>query len=258
MNKKVIVITGGAGVLGTEISSHFIKKGHVVCVIEKNNKSIIQHDRLISYISDVTSPEILKITAKEIYKKFGKIDVLINAAGGNHPDATISDDKTIFDLDFNAFNKVTDINLNGTVISCIVFGELMVKNKTGGSIINYSSMSVERTLTRVVAYSASKAGVQNFTRWLAVELSLKFEGKVRVNAISPGFFLGKQNMHLLINEDGSYTKRAKRIIDLTPMKRFGEPEDLNGVIEFLCAESSKFITGAVIPIDGGFSAFSGV
>ena len=171
--------------------------------------------------------------------------------------ATIAVDQTIFDLSIDDFKKVTELNLNGSVIPSLVFGEIMAQQKSG-SIINYSSMSVERVITRVVGYSASKAGIENFTRWMAVEMALKFGSGVRVNAIAPGFFVGNQNRALLLNEDGSYTERGDTIIRNTPMKRFGEAEELNGAIHFLCSEAAKFITGVVLPIDGGFSAFSGV
>lgn len=255
--KKVAVITGGSGVLGSEITNHFLSLDYDICIIDKTGKTEMSHPNLQVYISDVTDRETLKSTADIIFEKFGKIDILINAAGGNQPKATIAEDQTIFDLDMSAFDQVVNLNLNGTVIPCLVFGELMSKSG-GGAIVNYSSMSVERALTRVVGYSASKAAMENFTRWLAVEMAKKFDSKIRVNAISPGFFLGKQNKNLLINKDGSFTERAKTILNMTPMGRFGKPSDLNGLITFLCSEESSFITGAVFPVDGGFSAFSGV
>jgi NAD(P)-dependent dehydrogenase (short-subunit alcohol dehydrogenase family) len=173
------------------------------------------------------------------------------------PGATIAVDQTIFDLSMHDFKKVTELNLNGSVIPSLIFGKIMADQKSG-SIINYSSMSVDRVITRVVGYSASKAGIENFTRWMAVEMALKFGPGVRVNAIAPGFFVGNQNRRLLLNEDGSYTERGDTIIRNTPMKRFGEAQELNGAIHFLCSDAAQFITGVVLPIDGGFSAFSGV
>ena len=155
------------------------------------------------------------------------------------------------------FKKVTDLNLNGTVLPSLVFGAIMADQREG-AIINYSSMAVDRAITRVAGYSASKAAMENFTRWMAVEMATKFGGGVRVNAIAPGFFIGNQNRALLTNEDGSYTERGQTIIRNTPMGRFGEAEELNGAVHFLCSDAARFITGVVLPIDGGFSAFSGV
>jgi len=173
------------------------------------------------------------------------------------PGATIGEDQTIFDLKMEDFRKVSQLNLDGTVLPSLVFGEVMAK-QGNGNIINISSMTAMQAITRVVGYSASKAAIDNFTKWMSVELALKFGDGLRVNAIAPGFFIGNQNRELLLNKDGSYTKRGDTIIKNTPMKRFGEAEELNGTIQFLCSEASKFVTGIVIPIDGGFSAFSGV
>ena len=206
---------------------------------------------------DVLSENSLTEVKDKIVERFGRIDVLLNAAGGNLPGATIGEDQTIFDLSIEDFKKVTDLNLNGTVIPSLVFAKVMA-NQKAGAIINYSSMTVQRAITRVVGYSASKAAMENFTRWMAVEMAMKFSGNIRVNAIAPGFFIGNQNRNLLLNPDGSYTSRGETIIKNTPMGRFGEAEELNGAIHFLCSEASRFVTGVVIPIDGGFSAFSGV
>ena len=192
-----------------------------------------------------------------IIQTLGQIDSLINAVGGNLPGAVIPDDKNIFDLSETDFDEVVEMNLKGTILPSIVFGEI-IANQGKGSIVNYSSMTVDRVMTRVVGYSAAKAAMENFTRWMAVEMALKFGEGIRVNAIAPGFFIGKQNKKLLLNKDGSLTDRGKKIIQNTPMKRFGKPEELNGAIHFLCSDSSKFITGVVLPVDGGFSAFSGV
>ena len=211
----------------------------------------------IGFETNVLDKTTLEKNRDDILQHFGKIDILLNAAGGNMPGATIGPDQTIFDLKMEDFQKVTDLNLNGTVLPSIVFGEVMSKQGEG-CIINYSSMTVERAITRVVGYSASKAAMENFTRWMSVEMASKFGGKIRVNAIAPGFFIGNQNRRLLTNEDGSYTDRGNTIINNTPMKRFGEAEELNGAIHFLCSDAASFITGIVIPIDGGFSAFSGV
>jgi NAD(P)-dependent dehydrogenase (short-subunit alcohol dehydrogenase family) len=185
------------------------------------------------------------------------LDILINAAGGNMPGATIQPEQTIFDLSIDDFNAVTQLNLQGTVLPSIVFGKVMAERRNG-CIINVSSMAAERALTRVVGYSASKAAIDNFTRWMAVEMTMKYGAGIRVNAIAPGFFIGEQNRRLLLREDGQPTERGASIIRQTPMRRFGEPDELNGCIQWLCSESASFVTGVVIPIDGGFSAFSGV
>ena len=188
---------------------------------------------------------------------FGQIDGLINAVGGNLPGAVISDDKSIFDLSEKDFDEVVDLNLKGTVLPSIVFGEVMAEQGRG-SIVNYSSMTVDRVITRVVGYSAAKAAMENFTRWMAVEMALKYGDGIRVNAIAPGFFIGKQNKKLLLNEDGSLTERGEKIIQNTPMKRFGKADELSGAIHFLCSDSARFVTGIVLPVDGGFSAYSGI
>ena len=155
------------------------------------------------------------------------------------------------------FDEVVDLNLKGTILPSIVFGEVMAKQGKG-SIVNYSSMAVDRVITRVVGYSAAKAAMENFTKWMAVEMALKFGDGIRVNAIAPGFFIGKQNKNLLLNDDGSHTERGEKIIRNTPMRRFGKAEELSGAIHFLCSDSSCFVTGIVLPVDGGFSAYSGV
>ena len=206
---------------------------------------------------DVLNKAALENIAHHILARFGTVDGLINAVGGNLPGATIADDKTIFDLTEKDFDSVLSLNLKGTILPSMVFGEIMSKNETG-TIVNYSSMAVDRAITRVVGYSAAKAAMENFTRWMAVEMALKFGDGIRVNAIAPGFFIAKQNQRLLTNEDGTLTTRGQKIINNTPMGRFGKPEELNGAIHFLCSDSASFITGVVLPIDGGFNAFSGV
>ena len=190
-------------------------------------------------------------------KRFGRIDVLINAAGGNVAGATIGLDQSVFDIEISQFNKVTDINLNGTVLSSLVFGKSIAEEKKG-SIINLSSMASYRAITRVVGYSAAKAAIDNFTRWMAVEMALKFGDGIRVNAIAPGFLLTEQNRTLLTTTDGSLTERGKNINNMTPFKRLGEPDELIGTVLWLASDASKFVTGTIIAVDGGFSAFSGV
>lgn len=262
---KVIIITGGTGILGGSIAESLAKSGGNIIIlgrdqntIDKKVAAIVNNGgNAVGFEANILDEVALKNTRNIILKQYPKIDVLINVAGGNLPGATIGPDQTIFDLKMEDFNTVTNLNLNGTVIPSIVFGEVMSKQNKG-VIINYSSVAADRVLTRVAGYSASKAAVENFTKWMAVEMATKFGDKIRVNAIAPGFFIGNQNRSLLTNEDGTFTKRGETIIKNTPMKRFGNEEELNGLIHFLCSDASKFITGVVIPVDGGFSAFSGV
>ncbi len=211
----------------------------------------------LALIADVTDRESLTAARDAALTKWGHLDILINAAGGNMPGATISPDQTIFDLDMADFERVTQLNLHGTVLPSLIFGQPMAE-RGSGSVVNISSMAAIRALTRVVGYSASKAAVDNFTRWLAVELATKFGAGLRVNAIAPGFFIGDQNRRLLTEEDGSFTARGQTVINQTPMKRFGEPDELLGALQWLCSDAASFVTGVVVPIDGGFSAFSGV
>lgn len=266
IDNKIILITGGAGVLGGEMARYLLANGATVIILhykdEKVDAAIVNlkkiSDKVDGFVCNVLDENSLQEASNKIIEKYSKIDVLINAAGGNMPGATIGVDQTIFDVNIDHFKKVVDLNLFGSVLPSLVFGKEMAKNKQG-IIINISSMTAQSAVTRVVGYSASKAAIDNFTKWLSVELALKFGEGLRVNAIAPGFFIGKQNRDLLINkEDGSYSERGNAIIQNTPMKRFGETEELNGTIHFLCSEASKFVTGVVIPVDGGFSAFSGI
>jgi NAD(P)-dependent dehydrogenase (short-subunit alcohol dehydrogenase family) len=262
---KVAIITGAAGALAGTVAKALAKSGVKLALLSRNTEAIagllkdIRQEGGIAkgYSSDILSETNLNKVKASILNDFGRIDILLNIAGGNLPGATIADDRTVFDMALDDFNKVVTLNLNGTVIPSLVFGKEMADQKHG-VIINYSSMAVDRAITRVAGYSASKAAMENFTRWMSVEMAKKFGDGVRVNAIAPGFFIGNQNKKLLINEDGTYTKRGQTIINNTPMGRFGETDELNGVIHFLCSDAAKFITGVVIPVDGGFSAFSGV
>jgi NAD(P)-dependent dehydrogenase (short-subunit alcohol dehydrogenase family) len=265
IKNKVFVFTGVTGTLGSVQAEGLAKAGAKLALLGRNQNLLSEqvdtlrqyHTEVEAYQVDVLNKAELEATASKIVARFGTIDALINAVGGNLQGATIPDDKTIFDLSENDFDTVLNLNLKGTILPSIVFGKVMSQNGKG-AIVNYSSMAVDRAITRVVGYSAAKAAMENFTRWMAVEMALKFGDGLRVNAIAPGFFIAKQNQRLLTNEDGSLTERGQKIINNTPMRRFGKPEELNGAIQFLCSESASFITGAVLPIDGGFNAFSGV
>lgn len=265
LKNKVIIVTGGAGVLGGSIVKYLLQQGANVAIISRSTESIniklkeVQKisENVTGFVCDVLDEDSLVKVKNEIMNQWGKIDALINAAGGNMPGATISPEDSFFDLKMEDFRKVSQLNLDGTVLPSMVFGKEIVKQGKG-TIINISSMAAAQAITRVIGYSASKAAIDNFTKWLATEFAIKFGDKIRVNAVAPGFFIGKQNLRLLTNEDGSYTERGKTIIANTPMKRFGEAEELHGVIHWLLSDASSFVTGIVVPVDGGFSAFSGV
>lgn len=262
---KVIIVTGGAGVLGGSIAEHLLREGAKVIIISRSEQTVADKLAVLQKISEnvlgfscnVLSEDSLIEVKDKIITQWGKIDALINAAGGNMPGATIGPDKSLFDLDMTDFRKVSELNLDGTVLPSMVFGKEIVANGKG-TIINVSSMAAQQALTRVVGYSASKAAIDNFTKWLATEFAIRHGDQIRVNAIAPGFFIGKQNLRLLTNEDGSYTDRGNTIINNTPMKRFGTSEELNGTVQWLLSDAASFVTGIVVPIDGGFSAFSGV
>ncbi len=262
---KVAIITGASGTLASSIAESLANSGVHLVLLSRSIETIKPlQEKLLRlggtvncYEVDILSKDSLINVRDEIKADFGRVDILLNIAGGNLPGATIGPDKNVFDMSIRDFTKVVDLNLNGTVLPSMVFGELMAEQKKG-VIINYSSMAVARTITRVAGYSASKAAMENFTRWMAVEMALKFGDGIRVNAIAPGFFIGKQNKDLLTNADGSYTERGTTIIRNTPMARFGNADELNGAIHFLASEAASFITGIVLPVDGGFGAFSGV
>jgi len=207
--------------------------------------------------ADVLSRESLEQAGDRMAERFGGIDVLINAAGGNLPEAVVPDDADIFALDTQAFRQVVDLNLVGALLPIQVFGPVITR-RGAGSIVNISSMSAARALSRTIGYGAAKAALEALTRSMAVETARRFDSGIRVNAIAPGFFIGEQNRELLLNPDGSLTDRSRRILEQTPMGRFGEPEDLVGTVVWLASDASRFVTGAVIPVDGGFAAFAGV
>lgn len=259
---RVIVITGGTGVLGTSMTEYLAEQGAKMVVLGRNaakGEEIVngikeKGGEAIFLKSDVNDLEVVKQNAADVVAKYGRIDVLINGAGGNMPGATIGPDKTIFDLDISAFKTVVDLNLMGTVIPTLAFAKVMADQKSG-NIINISSESALRPLTRVVGYGAAKAAVTNFTKYLAIEMAQKFGQGLRVNAIAPGFFISEQNRALLTNPDGTFTARGNSIIAHTPFARFGEPEELLGTLHWLASDASKFVTGTVTVVDGGFDVF---
>jgi len=262
---KVAVINGGAGVLGLAIAKGLGKAGAKIAIgdIAPTSEAVeyLQKEKVEAkgYFMNALDKDTLKKAREEIIKDFQRVDILLNAAGGNMKGATTSPELPFFDLPLDSLKKVVSLNLfGGAVLPSQVFGEVMVRNEEGGSIINISSMNAFRPLTRIPGYSAAKAAVSNFTQWLAVHFAQEYNQKLRVNAIAPGFFLTKQNRYLLLDEEGNLTSRGKAIINHTPMGRFGDPEDLIGVCVWLASDASRFVTGTVIPIDGGFNAYSGV
>ena len=262
---KVVVITGGSGTLGGAIAEYLIQEGARLVVMGYREERVLARVKDLARYGgdplglavDVTNEEKIRLAKKQILDRWGRIDVLINAAGGNIPGATVAPDQTIFDVSINDLQQVIDLNLMGSVVPSLIFGKVMA-DQGAGSIINVSSMAADRALTRVFGYALAKAGIDMLTKWMATELSLKFGDGIRVNAIAPGFFIGNQNRRLLTNEDGSYTERGQTIISNTPMQRFGHIDELNGIVHYLCSDASSFVTGTIIPIDGGFSAFGGV
>ena len=264
---RTILITGGAGVLGSEIACALVGMNANVVLLDRDQelaeKAIkrfpkVVKGRSVRVYGDVLDKEILAQAQETIQAEFGAVDVLINAAGGNHPSATTKLDLSFFDLPLDALRHVGDLNLLGTILPCQVFGRGMAE-RGEGIILNVSSMNAFRPLTRIPAYSAAKAAINNFTQWLAVHMAQEYSPRIRVNAIAPGFFLTEQNRFLLTDKDtGELTPRGGAILAHTPMNRFGTPEDLLGATMWLISPASAFVTGVVVPIDGGFSAFSGV
>jgi len=266
IQSSTAVITGGSGGLGSVMALALAKAGVRVAILSLHASSsakVVQaiqaeNGEAIGIACDVLQRTDLEHACTEVLKAFGTIDILINAAGGNSPQATTSADVSFFDLDIRAIESVLDLNFTGTFQSCQVFGRGMAE-RGQGCIVNITSMSALRPLTRVPAYSAAKAAIANFTQWLAVHMAQEYSSQIRVNAIAPGFFLTEQNRFLLTDaQSGAMTPRGQSILSHTPMNRLGTPEDLIGTLLWLVSPASTFITGTVIPIDGGFSAFSGV
>jgi NAD(P)-dependent dehydrogenase (short-subunit alcohol dehydrogenase family) len=262
---RVAVVTGATGVLGGEMARGLARAGARVGVLGRREERAKEVAREISGLggeamalpANVLDEGQLRDARDTVLGRWGSVDILVNAAGGNVPGATLSGDATIFDLSREAFGEVFDLNLVGTLLPIQVFGEAMARG-AGGCIVNVSSMAAERAITRVAGYSAAKAAVENLTRWLAVDLAQRYGDAMRVNAIAPGFFIGEQNRAMLTEEGGSLTERGRTIVQHTPAGRFGEPEELVGTIVWLCSPAAGFVNGVVVPVDGGFGAFSGV
>ncbi|MDP9381009.1 MAG: SDR family oxidoreductase [Chloroflexota bacterium] len=270
LEDKVAVVIGGTGVLGGAMARGLARAGARVGVLgrRRNRAEEVAEEiggtggKALALPADVLRREQLEAARGVVLERWGRVDILVNAAGGNVPAATVDDNATIFDLPLEAFREVFDLNLLGTLLASQVLGEVMARRSGGGEasgcIVNVSSMAAQRPLTKVGGYSAAKAAVENLTRWLAVELSRRYGAGLRVNAIAPGFFLGEQNRALLVEEDGSLTPRGRTIVGHTPAGRFGEPEELVSTLIWLCGPGARFVNGIVVPVDGGFSAYSGV
>lgn len=262
---KVIVVTGGTGILGEAFINGIIQAGGAVGILGRNEKIanervqnvIAKGGRAIALIADVTD-ELQLLAAKEkMLVKFGKIDGLVNAAGGNLPEAVVQPEQDIFKLNVTALEDVMRLNLVGTILPTQVFGEA-IKNAGLGSIVNISSVVSQLAVTKVLGYSLAKSSIDSYTQWFAVELAKRYGDAIRMNSIAPGFFLTEQNRTLLTNADGSLTDRGNLVLQNTPFKRFGNPEELAGALVWLLCDASKFVTGSKITVDGGFTIFSGV
>jgi NAD(P)-dependent dehydrogenase (short-subunit alcohol dehydrogenase family) len=267
LDGKVAVVTGGSGAIGRSLAAGLLRAGAQVAIVGRRADACAatcadidpNGTRTLAIAADVLEQTELEAARAAVLERWGQVDILVTAAGGNVPAATLAEGQSFFDLGIDGFRQVTDLNLLGTVLPCQIFGAAMIREEVGtGSIVAISSMAAQRALTRVAGYSAAKGAVDSFIRWLAVDLARRYGAGIRVNAISPGFFLGEQNRALLTEPDGSLTKRGRLIVDRTPMARFGDTKELVSTLLWLCGSGSTFVTGNVVPVDGGFSAFSGV
>jgi NAD(P)-dependent dehydrogenase (short-subunit alcohol dehydrogenase family) len=264
LSGKTAVVTGGYGVLGASMSSGLAAAGARVAILGRRRDAADAQVAAIreaggeamTLVADVLDESALQAACTELHAAWGHLDILVNAAGGNVQRAR-NDNSSIFDVPIDAFEEVLQLNLHGTVVPTMVFGKAMAAAGSG-CVINISSMAALRQLSGVLGYSVAKTGIDSFTRWMAVELARKYGDGLRVNAIAPGFFISSQNRKVMLEDDGSYTPRARRVVDNTPMGRFGRPDELLGVVRWLCSDDASFVTGAIIPVDGGFSVASGV
>lgn len=265
LNEKAIVVTGGTGILGEAFVKGIVQAGGSVGLLGRNEKIANQRveeiqkqgGKAIALIADVNNQEQLLIAREKMLTEFGKIDGLVNAAGGNIPEAIIQPDQDLFQLNLSALQEVMQLNLFGSILPTQIFGEA-IKNVGSGSIVNISSVVSQIAVTKVLGYSLAKASIDTYTQWFAVELARRFGDSIRINSIAPGFFLTEQNKSLLTNADGSLNERSKSIIQNTPFHRFGNPDELVGALVWLLSDASKFVTGTKITVDGGFTSFSGV
>lgn len=265
LDQKVIVLTGGTGIIGKSFIKAIVAAGGTVCILGRNEKVaneradevVTNGGNAIALVADVLDEKSLVEARDKILNKYGRIDGLVNAAGGNIPEAVLQKDDDIFAMSMDGMRKAMDLNLWGTLLPTQVFGKVIAESGNG-SIINISSMSAKRVITRVLGYSMGKAAIDCYTQWFAVELANRYGDKIRMNAIAPGFFLTEQNRNLLTNPDGTYTERGNLVNKQTPFKRFGDTDELIGALQWLLSDASAFVTGTVINVDGGFFVNSGV
>ncbi|MFC2098111.1 SDR family oxidoreductase [Bacteroidota bacterium] len=262
---KTALITGGGGVLAGAIGMGLARAGvNVVLAGRRKENTLANVDKIKKaggearmFIMDALDRGMIKETCNFVLTHYDSIDILVNAAGGNVPGATIAPGDSVFDMKMEDFDKVSDLNYKAAVLPTLEVGKIMTEQQSG-SVINISSMAATRAITRIIGYSAAKAAVANFTQWMAMEMGMKCSGKIRVNAIAPGFFIGDQNRALLTNPDGSLTERGAKVINNTPMGRFGEADEIISAVLFLAGDAASFVTGVILPVDGGFNFFSGV
>lgn len=262
---KVAVVTGGYGVLGGSLAAGLAAAGARVAVLGRRRDAAEAKAEAIraaggealALVADVLDEAQLRDARAEVLRAWGRVDALVNAAGGNVARAR-NDHRPIFEVPADSLDEVLRLNLHGSVVPSLAFGEAMAAGQGEGSIVNLSSMAAVRALSGVMGYSIAKAGIDSFTRWLAVDLARRYGDRVRVNAVAPGFFVSEQNHAVLLHPDGGYTDRAKAILAHTPMGRFGRAEELVGAVQWLCSDAASFVTGIVVPVDGGYSAFGGV
>ncbi|MFL5738806.1 MAG: SDR family oxidoreductase [Flavisolibacter sp.] len=265
LKDKVVVVTGGTGILGNSFVEAIVEAGGSVGILGRNESVANQRaqsihargGKALALVADVMDEKQLKSAADKALAHFGRIDGLVNAAGGNMPEGVLNPEDDIFKMNLEGMKKVMEINLWGTLIPTQVFGAAMAKNGKG-SIVNISSMNSKRAITKVLGYNIGKAAVDCYTQWFAVELARRYGDGIRMNALAPGFFLTEQNRNLLTRPEGGYTERGELVIRQTPFKRFGHPDELKGAIVWLLSDASQFVTGAMICVDGGFSIFGGV
>lgn len=266
IKNKIFALSGGTGALGGSIATYLVENGATVILLGRTLEKLetkqielnaIAKNSTYFFVVDVLNEEALHKVKSKIDEQFERLHGLINLAGGNLPGATLKPNETIHDISMDDTRKVVDINLFGTVLPTVVLSELMVK-QGHGVVVNISSMAAKQSISRVLGYSMAKAGIDIFTKWMAQEMASKFSDKIRVNAIAPGFFIGNQNRSLLTNEDGSFTDRGNSIIRNTPMGRFGDTSELNGMVHYLLSDAASFVTGSIFDVDGGFNSFSGV
>lgn len=266
LKKKVIVVTGGTGILGKSFVDAIVEEGATVCILGRNETVAKQRaddiinngGYAIALAADVMNIEELKSACAKVLQKFGKIDGLVNAAGGIQPEGVLGPNDDIFEMNMEGMRNVMNLNCWGTIIPTQVFGKAIAETAAKGSIVNISSMNSKRAITRVLGYNIGKAAVDCYTQWYAVELANRYGDRIRMNALAPGFFLTEQNRKLLIDENKGYTDRGQRIINQTPFRRLGHPDELKGALVWLLSNESSFVTGAMICVDGGFSIFGGV